>query len=229
MSLIKKGRDILVKFPMLIGITTVVFNKTIGFNRIRIKGKSNKVSGINSSFLRRCKIKIIGDNNLIIMKEMSYLNECKISIYGNNNEITIGNGTHIAKGDFYIEDDNNAINVGDLTAICGYTHIAATEGKRIVIGKDCLFSSDVIIRTGDSHSIIDLEGHRINQAKDVIIGNHVWIGNRVTILKGSKIKSNSVVGTGSIVTKAIDIDNAIITGNPAYVIKQNINWDKKRI
>ncbi|MBP2659028.1 MAG: hypothetical protein H6Q69_2060 [Firmicutes bacterium] len=39
-----------------------------------------------------------------------------------------------------------------------------------------MFSHDVHIRNGDSHSIIDLQTKkRINFSKDIIIGDHVWI------------------------------------------------------
>ena len=35
-------------------------------------------------------------------------------------------------------------------------HIASTEGEKIVIGNDCMFSNDIEIRNGDSHTIIDI-------------------------------------------------------------------------
>ena len=78
-----------------------------------------------------------------------------------------------------------------------------------------MFSTDVVIRTGDSYSIIDDTGKRINPALPVTIGNHVWVGNKVTICKGSTIPDNCIVGTSCDVTKRI--------------IKQNVNWDIRRL
>ena len=92
-----------------------------------------------------------------------------------------------------------------------------------------MFSSEIVFRTGDSHSIIDLSGIRINHAKDIIIGDHVWIGHRVLVNKGVVISNNSGVGTGSVVTKKFNDENIIIAGCPAKIVKNDINWLGKRI
>jgi acetyltransferase-like isoleucine patch superfamily enzyme len=223
------GRDYLTKYPSMQTTMSVIFNKTIGLNRVKVRGKGNEISGLNRGFLNRTKIQIVGNNNRVTIQKMSYLHNCSFTIYGNNNEIVIGERVRAEKGDFYIEDSDNKILIGDSTAICGYTHIAVTEGKKVIIGRDCLFSSDVIIRTGDSHSIVDMNGVRINPAMDVIIGDHVWLGNRTTVLKGSSVPSNSIVGTGAVVTKSFETGNVILAGSPAKVVKENINWLKERI
>lgn len=54
--------------------------------------------------------------------------------------------------------------------------------------------------------------------KTVKIGNHVFIGARVFILKGVTIGDNTVIGAGSIVSKDIPA-NCIAAGNPCKVIK----------
>lgn len=229
LSLIAIGKKILGKYPSLISAASVVFNRTIGFNKIKVRGKKNKISGLSRSFLRKSRITIIGTGNSVSIENMSFLDNCSLSIRGNDNKIIIGESVYALNGDFYIEDNNNTITIGDSTALCGHTHIAVTEGKRATIGKDCLFSSDVVIRTGDSHSIIDIDGSRINHAEDVIIGNHVWLGNKTTILKGSIIQPNSIVGTGAVVTKPFYQANVILVGNPAKVVRENTNWLRERI
>ena len=52
---------------------------------------------------------------------------------------------------------------------------------------------------------------------DVIIGNNVWIGDKIIILPGVKIGGGAVIGAGSVVTKDIP-DSAIAAGNPAKII-----------
>lgn len=86
-----------------------------------------------------------------------------------------------------------------------------------------------MLRTGDSHSVLDLMGNRTNHAKDIVIGDHVWIGYRVCINKGVRIPSNCIVGTGAVVTKKFDTENVIIAGVPAIIIKQNVTWSSERI
>jgi maltose O-acetyltransferase len=51
----------------------------------------------------------------------------------------------------------------------------------------------------------------------VKIGDNVWIGHDVTIMKGVTIGENSIIATGSIVTKDVP-HNSIAAGNPAKVI-----------
>lgn len=53
----------------------------------------------------------------------------------------------------------------------------------------------------------------------VDIGNNVWIGMRSAILKGTKIRDNSVVGLMSVVSGKFP-QNSIIVGNPGKVVKR---------
>lgn len=93
-----------------------------------------------------------------------------------------------------------------------------------------MFSYGIEMRTGDSHSIINVTSKkRINHAASVIVGDHVWVGAHSLILKGVVILNNSVVASGSIVTKKYSISGIIIGGNPAKIIKQGINWLRNRI
>jgi len=57
---------------------------------------------------------------------------------------------------------------------------------------------------------------------DIVIGNDVWIGERVIIKGGVKIEDGAVVGAGSVVTKDVD-PYTIVAGNPAKPIKKRFN------
>lgn len=92
-----------------------------------------------------------------------------------------------------------------------------------------MFSEDIDIRTGDSHSITNMHGERTNISKDVNISEHVWVARNVTVLKGVTIPRNCVIGAGSLVTKGDYVSNSILCGNPCRIIRENINWDRKRI
>ncbi len=93
-----------------------------------------------------------------------------------------------------------------------------------------MFARDIDVRTGDSHSIVSQQsGERINRARDVSIGNHVWVAAHCSILKGVSIADDSVVATGSIVTRSFEKSGIIIGGNPAAELKQGIHWLRERI
>lgn len=102
------------------------------------------------------------------------------------------------------------------------------EGKGIYIGKDNQWSFGIQIRNSDAHAIIDLASKEcINQGKDVILGNHVWVASNVCILKGGGVGDNSIIGAGSVVTKYFSEQNIIIGGNPASCIKKNVSWERR--
>ena len=133
------------------------------------------------------------------------------------------------KADLYCEDNNNKIIIGNKTAIYGETHLAAIESTSIIIGEDCMFSSEIHFRTGDSHSIVNSEGLRINPSENITIGDHVWVGTKVIVLKGTNVPKDCIIGAGSLLCKNYDEPNSVIAGSPARVLKKDVNWLHERI
>lgn len=201
----------------------------IGRNKISVK-RGNSVD-LGNAFMKRSTINIVGiNNNVEIEPGLTRLSCCKITILGSNCRIKIGNKCNLNYCELYIEDDNGEIIIGKHVTTTGKTEIAVIEGKTISIGEDCLLSSDISFRVGDSHSILDKNtGKRINPSKDITIGSHVWIGHSVKVLKGAFVGKNSIVGTGSIVTGKQFPSNSIITGIPANVVKNDVDWCSERI
>ena len=101
------------------------------------------------------------------------------------------------------------------------TVVASTH---IEIGDDCLFSWDILIMDTDFHGIYDDGGSLINPPAAVTIGNHVWVGCRCLILKGSVIPSGCVVAADTRITKPFVTENCVIGRNPAVEIKRDIGW-----
>lgn len=169
-------------------------------------------------------------NNRIIIGDYSRLNHCTFHFFGSNNTVFIDEFCFCNQADFWIEDDGNTIHLGKHTSLSGKIQLAAMEGTRIEIGQDCLFSSNIAVRTGDSHSLIQCDtGKRINQSKSISIGDHVWVGTNVTILKGTHVPRHSVVGACSLLCKEYTNPNCVLAGVPAKEVKCNINWKTERI
>lgn len=115
-------------------------------------------------------------------------------------------------------NDINHISIGDNTYING-AELLTTEDSRIVIGASCLISYDVVIRT-DMHKHYYMKPiiEQGNMAKDIVIGDNVWIGHGVYIMPGVTIGNNSIIGAKAVVTKSIPADS-IAVGIPAKVVK----------
>ena len=134
---------------------------------------------------------------------MSTLSSVQICISGSNNVIHLGERNFLSNCVFCIEDDNNEIKTGSHVYIYKNTEISAIESTKIRIGNDCLFSAFILIRTGDSHAIIDKStNQRTNPSRDISIADKVWIGIDSKILKGANIGTECIIGSGSIVTNS---------------------------
>ena len=198
-------------------------------NVFRIKGRSGNTLEAPCALLRRVRIHFSGSGNRVVVGDFSILTDVELYISGNNNTIVIGPWCHVNRATICTEDNGNTISLGAHTRIMGQTELAAIEGTAVTIGEDCLFSSGICVRTGDSHSVLNLEGKRINPSQSVTIGNHVWMGIKTICLKGASVADHCIVGAGAIVTKKFTTPNCALAGNPARVVREGVDWDLSRI
>jgi acetyltransferase-like isoleucine patch superfamily enzyme len=116
------------------------------------------------------------------------------------------------------------IKIGQGTIIQPFVHIGAA--KLVEIGNNCLFASQVYISDHD-HDWIDPDVPPALSKKlicaPVSIGDGVWLGERVVVLKGVSIGENSVVGAGSVVTKSLP-SRCVAVGIPAKIVN---SWNAK--
>ena len=191
-----------------------------------ISGNNNLIQ--NKGILFNVKFDVIGNNNIIRIGKKTKLYNLTIFIRGDNHILSIEDNCIIKGGSLWFEDSSCKILIGKDTTIES-VHLAVTENaSTISIGSDCMFSDSIVLRTGDSHAIIDNDKDiKINAAQNISIGNHVWIGSRCTILKGVVVGNNAIIGTGSIVTKNVE-SNSVSVGIPSKVIKRNVRWTRNR-
>ena len=112
--------------------------------------------------------------------------------------------------------------IGDNLEITAESAIICHE--KITLGKNALISWDTLIMDSDFHEIYDERQQCINENSPVTIGDDVWIGCRVLILKGVEIPDGTVVAASSTVNKTIESSNTIIAGSPAKTVKENVTW-----
>ena len=126
-----------------------------------------------------------------------------------------GNFTVYEKG--YVE----VLPGGHLTLGQGFTNYGCRIScqNSITIGQKVAIGDEAVIRDYDGHEI---DGQK-NTSSPITIGDHVWIGERATILKGVKIGDGAVVACNAVVTKDVP-PNCLVAGVPAKVIRENIIW-----
>ena len=206
----------------------------INESNINILGNNNKImlfakseeDILNILSNKGLSISIVGDNNLVKMGDVTFgfnealgINGLSIFIggladtwtdpnalrYANNCKVILGNNILVNGVRMYLQDSSSSITVGD----------------------NCMFSWGIDVWCTDVHTITDLDGNPLNYGKSIEIGNHVWIGKDFKIGKNTKISDDSIIGWNSLVTRKFDESNVIIAGNPAKIIKKNINWNAR--
>lgn len=199
-------------------------------------------------YLKNAKVKWITYNvdasSTITVKD-SVVSHCGFAAHGKKNRISFVNGANMAYTSVSIHGDGNEVIfdgcsgivaltirgngckvfIGEKTTMEHAYLICMGNGNAITIGEDCMFAGQVEIWNTDSHLITDMVDNPINPSRPVVIGNHVWIGKRVCVLKGVTIGDNSVIGMGSVVAKDIP-SHSIAAGNPVKVIKEGTDWKK---
>jgi len=203
-----------------------LFNKP----KRNINGTKNAIFYKNA-ILSSVLFDISGNENTIEILDDCILKNVVFYIRGNGHRILIKSGCRFNRGgSIWFEDNDCSLSIGENSTFED-VHLAITEpNSKMTIGRDCMFAYDIDVRTGDSHSIISIDSNeRINYAEDISIGDHVWVAAHCTLLKGSTIPDDSVVATGSVVTKQYTSKGIIIAGNPAKKVKNGITWSRERI
>lgn len=161
-------------------------------------------------------------HNRIIFDETIPKN-IRVYFCGKDNLLRIGGNLSVDRLDLYF-GNQGFCEIGKGTSIVQAS--CWVSDSELKIGEDCMFSSEIVIRTHDDHHIFDCGTHkRINRPKDVIIGNQVWVGYRAVLLAGAHIGTGSIVGAGA-VTSSYFGEHVLLAGCPAKVIRENVCWSR---
>lgn len=150
-------------------------------------------------------------------------------------DIIIGDNSRVfgslkaAGGKIIIEED---VHIGPFSTI---------GAKDLVhIKKLSMISTKVDIIDNNNHPVhpedrvfMNIEGGKpelkiwkYSESSAIIIGQNTWIGKNSLILKGVIVEDNSIVAANAVVTKNVPKE-CIVAGNPAKIVKKEINQVKK--
>lgn len=186
---------------------------------------------ITTSLLKKFAVtKIIDCNNNTVLLDEYTSPKIQINYYKNAVYNTIIDlcGTTSTNGIVITVFGNNArINLGRSSYNKAIVNVAANS--KVICGDDCMFSS-VSLMQSDQHHIFDIiTKQRINNGKDIIVGNHVWLGREVMLLGGANIPDNCIVGARSTTSGRFHEKNAVIAGNPAKIIRKGVIWARDEL
>ena len=174
-------------------------------NRVRIQGLQN----IEAEEYLTIGLSYYG---FVSSQERTFLNvEGELTFLGRFSiakgcRIDVGKDAKVAFGSGYISPNTDIIIVHGMTV-----------GDGCSISWGCQFLDD------DFHDL-EYEGRTEVLNPQIKIGSHVWIGSRVSVLKGAVIPDGCVVAANSVVNKVFTEKNCLLAGNPAKVIRRDVSW-----
>lgn len=201
------------------------FSMTTHIERLKTYYSELNMNSTTFTFKLRNKLRVKG-NHQISIANTAKVRGCDISIKGKNNNLIIEEGVNLRGSQLEIDGNNCVIKVGKNSIIGHGCYLSARElNTQLILGEKCMLSRNVKIMTSDGHDILK-DTQRVNPAKNIYIGNHVWLADNATVLKGVTIGKGSVVGINSTLTKSLE-ENCIAAGNPAKKVQDNIEWNEK--
>lgn len=173
---------------------------------INAHDESNIKIGAECKFFEKISIYVAGKSNLDMKSN------CWVEQYGNISAT-----------------DSSSIDIGKGCSFKLAFLLFTKYFGKIEIEEDCMVARHVTIGNNDAHPIFDIKTkNQINKLESIFIGKHVWLGNKCTLLSGTKIGNGSIVGANSLVKKKFP-NNCIIAGNPANIKRKNVAWDRSEI
>lgn len=148
---------------------------------------------------------------------------------GGSRNIRIGNKTVIQDfcvlgcwKRYHTQEFSPTISIGSNCNIGQYSQITACNhikiGNGVLTGRFVLISDNAHGNLSKEESMIPPLKRELISKGEVIIGNNVWIGDKVSILSGVHIGDNVIVAANAVVTRDVP-SNSLVAGIPAKIIK----------
>jgi carbonic anhydrase/acetyltransferase-like protein (isoleucine patch superfamily) len=149
-----------------------------------------------------------------------------ITVLGGGNSIVIGERC-ILQGGITLKCKDSRLVIGS-GVTWGSVNLMMHESNQILIGDDCMFSSNIFMDVSDMHPIYNLGTElRNNYSQPIVLGDHVWVGYGVILLRGTAVQTGSIIGAGSVVKGLFEEKNCVIAGNPGRIVKSSIRWERQ--
>jgi maltose O-acetyltransferase len=144
---------------------------------------------------------------------------CGTLVIGPRNSFGYGPAVRVGNGEILLQPRSKEARILIGRGNAFSNNVSVVASGEITIGDGCQIGDQVAIYDCDFHEIDPERRNRgVGPIRPVHIGNNVWLGSRVIVLKGVTIGDNTVVGAMSLVTQSLPA-NCVAAGNPARVIR----------
>ena len=101
------------------------------------------------------------------------------------------------------------------------------DNADITVGKDGLWSDEILVQSNDQHGIVDLTDMSIlnRHRRKIHIADHVWIGRRTVIMPDVSIGTGAILGTAAVLTSDMPA-HTVFGGVPARQLRDNVSWSR---
>lgn len=162
------------------------------------------------------------------------------------NTIKIGKNLNIHPSVKLVTSQRASINIGDDCALAGLTIICAEDDggvqlednvslsrgvqlysrNKITIGEGTMIGNNTLMFDHD-HNYKCAGGVRANKyiSTPIVIGKNVWVGCNVTILRGSTIGDNCVIGAGAVIKGNYPANSVVVQSRTEKVITYKIEGE----
>jgi acetyltransferase-like isoleucine patch superfamily enzyme len=209
--MIKQTIKILINFlKKFKNLFYIFFNRAYFWSNNISFGKNMRITGPVTLIIRGRPENVIIGNDFMCLGGLVLNNR-------ENGKIIINDNVFFDKSVELCAARDATVKICDKVTIC--PRFILNAGADVYIGKSTVIAANCNVNASERQRSIGIE--MINQEYlhlPLSIGNDVWFGVGVSVLKGVKIGNGAIIGSNAVVASDID-DNAIAVGVPAQTIK----------
>lgn len=138
----------------------------------------------------------------------------EIAVWGGGSKLTLKHSVFTRRNvSFRVEGGELTIGTSFFNQGCAITCM-----DNIQIGDNCLFGPNVVVVDHD-HEYRYTDERRGNHYKKapISIGNNVWIGANVTILRGTQIEDGAVIGAGCVIRGKVEKNTVVVNKQDIHI------------
>jgi acetyltransferase-like isoleucine patch superfamily enzyme len=175
--------------------------------------------GTRIKLSRGAQLRISRGSRLVLGTRHVAATPCSLYL-SRNARLSVRGAVEIVRGTRILISDGAHLEIGPESYL-NYDSVLSCF-DHITIGSQCAISWNTNILDANAHELI-VDGLPRPRSSPIAIGDNVWIGTGATILSGVTIGDGSVVAAGSVVTSDVPA-MALVAGNPARIIRENVSW-----